>query len=605
MRAIAAAVGVMAMMMSMAGAAAVPRPEHPRPDFQRSAWQNLNGEWGFAFDPKDQGLTENWQTREALPDKIVVPYPVESELSGVNVKDPVNVCWYLKRFDLDPNLEALDNRIILNFGAADYLATVWLNGQKLGEHVGGYTPFSFDVTGTVKPKDNRLAVRIWDSKDRMQARGKQTPKAESYMIMYTKVTGLWQTVWLERVGDPYVKSFRFTPATGLDGGNFRIELGGEQKAASAELEISEFDGPVERAEKVAIKDGLGVWIKKGAKVWSPSEPNLYRVFIILRDPRGFIIDRVESYVGVRSISVAGDRIYLNGKDFYQKLLLDQGYFPGGIYTAKDDAAFRADCETYKKMGFNGLRKHQKIEDPRFLYWCDRVGLVVWEEMPSLGFGVKTRVPEQARQRFNEEWLAAMGRDLNHPCIITWTVYNENWGVYGMYLHKDIRSWAMDLVRATREADPTRLVVDNSGGWHFNTDVFDFHHYLATVDKSRGIYRAYNLSSGDYHGSGWYLMRGLAGEAVIPGFLPKVPYAGQPIIVSEYGGFGYYKTAGKKSLLENYRDYTLAIGEFSYLVGFCYTQPYDVEQEQNGLMTFDREPKVPVEEIKKINDAVGW
>ncbi|HUT56101.1 MAG TPA: glycoside hydrolase family 2 TIM barrel-domain containing protein [bacterium] len=582
-----------------------PRPEHPRPDFQRETWQNLNGEWEFTLDPADRGLRENWAGRDALTDRIMVPYPVESELSGVHNPRPPEVCWYLKKFDLGPALEFSPGkgRLLLHFGAVDYHAMVWLNGVKLGEHVGGYSPFQFDVTELARPSGNTLVVRVFDSKDRMQVRGKQSTKDKSYGIWYTTTTGIWQTVWLERVGDPYLKSFKFTAAPDLSGGKFTLELSRDAPGVTPEIWVTR---PEERglAESNLLLSKNLVWKEPKTRAWSPDDPVLYGVSIELKDPDGNKLDIVSSYVGVRTIEARNGKIHLNGKPFYQKLLLDQGFFPGGVYTPRDDEAMRADCEIYKRMGFNGLRKHQKIEDPRFLYWCDRLGLVVWEEMPSLGFGILGRVPDQAVDRFRDEWLDVIARDLNHPCIITWTVFNENWGIYEMLWSKASRRFGYAMVKATREADPSRLVVDNSGGWHFDTDVWDFHHYLPTVQDSVRLYERYQLKPGDHISLGRYFLNALKGELVIPNFLPGVDYQGQPVLLSEYGGFGFYRTEGDESLLEKYRSYTLAVSRFPNIVGYCYTQPYDVEQEQNGLMTFDRVPKIEPEKIKEVNDMVG-
>ncbi|MFO8055808.1 MAG: glycoside hydrolase family 2 TIM barrel-domain containing protein, partial [bacterium] len=471
---------------------AVPRPEHPRPDFQREAWQNLNGKWEFAFDGKEQGLDEDWQDKNALPKEITVPYPVESELSGIHNTSPPNVVWYKKRFNLEDDLQG-NGRVLLHFGAVDYKARVWLNGRELGSHVGGYTPFTFDVSDEVKPKDNVLTVRVYDSLDRMQVRGKQSPQGKSYGIMYTTVSGIWQTVWIEKTGMTYLEDFRFTPSPELDGGRFDLDIKGG--GADAELRIS---GP--GVDETVRWNGKPVnWKNKNVKPWSPSSPVLYQLEIKVQNQEGKVIDKVKSYIGVRTIEARNGKIYLNGEPFYQKLLLDQGYFPGGVYTPKTDEIMRSDVNMYKRMGFNGLRKHQKVEDPRFLYWCDVEGLVVWEEMPSLGFGIPGYVPDWAMERFEKEWMDVMDRDYNHPSIIVWTVYNESWGIYEMLWRKEVRDWGYRMVQRTREADPSRLTVDNSGGFHFDTDIWDFHHYLPTVEDSRELYEKYDFESGDHLG----------------------------------------------------------------------------------------------------------
>ncbi len=608
-------------------AADVPRPEHPRPDFNRgeNSWQNLNGQWDFALDPGDAGLDEKWQERDSLPQNITVPYPVQSELSGIENPEPPAVMWYLKSFDLDRSLPNRDSiptlpypvksslfspRLMLNFGAVDYHATVWLNGKKLGEHYGGYTPFTLEITRQVKDQGNRLVVRVEDSLDRMQVRGKQSPSGKPHGIMYTPVSGIWQTVWIEAVPGTYVKGFKFEPASDLTGGTFTLDIQGSQQDIVPRVYIYGSEQALENNKlnplgQVVFEKDKGTWQGLEVTAWSPDNPKLYPVMIEIESKTsGDVIDRAYSYVGVRTVESRGGKIYLNGEPFYQKLLLDQGYFPGGIYTPKDDEIMRRDVEMFKEMGFNGLRKHQKVEDPRFLYWCDKLGLVVWEEMPSLGFGVPRRVPAWAMQRFDEEWMDVIARDFNHPSIIAWAVFNENWGIYEMLWHKKTKDWAYAIVSQTRKTDPTRLVVDNSGGLHFDTDVFDFHQYMATVEDTVWLYENYQIEPGDSHKMLWWLMHGLSGKSFLHTFYPGATYQGQPIILSEYGGFGFYRTEGDQSLLDQYRDYTLAINDYPNIVGFCYTQPYDVQQEANGLLTEDRQPKIPLEKIKEINDKMG-
>jgi len=552
-----------ALIFPFASTAEIPRPEHPRPDFMREAWQNLNGEWGFAFDKKDEGIDAKWYERTSLPLKINVPFHVEAGLSGIGEKNPPKVCWYLKLFDLDDGLLEGDGRLLLHFGAVDYKADVWLNGAKIGEHTGGYSSFHFDVTDYVSPENNLLVLRVFDSKDPMQVRGKQTTTGKSYGIVYTTVTGIWQTVWVEKTGGTYISDFRFTSADDLSGGSFEIEVEGDMGGLKPWIDIYSPDGTREPTASIRW-DGLSAkWKADITQPWSPEYPALYNVRLALRNSSGDVVDEVKTYVGIRTVEVEGSDILLNGEPFYQKLLLDQGYFPGGIYTPATDAIMRQDVKMYKDMGFNGIRKHQKVEDPRFLYWCDKLGIVVWEEMPSIGLINAGPVPEEAMDLFTKEWLDVMDRDMNHPSIITWTVYNENWGLYNMNWRKKTERWAYDAVAKTREMDPTRPVVDNSGGWHFDTDIWDFHHYLSTAEKSRKLYEAYDFEKGDHLGFFWYAKSALLGRAVIPVFYPGVDYQGQPIILSEYGGFGFYRVEGDKGLLELYRDYTLAIGDYPY------------------------------------------
>lgn len=594
---------------SLAEAREIPRPEHPRPDLWRSAWQNLNGRWEFQADPRKAGLREPWQEQGRFQEQITVPYPIESELSGIHRANPAAVNWYRLRFTPDPAVVSAP-RQLLHFGAVDYQATVWLNGQKLGDHLGGYTSFVFEVSGMLKPGENNLVVRVLDTRARSQVRGKQTWNEKPGGILYTGVTGIWQTVWLEGVGRSYIVVYKVDFDRTQNQVRLDVGVSGPTEGLSLVAEVAT-EGSAEKARHgpLALQPGEAggakiIWTETSPKLWSPESPSLYSLSLILQDEQGQTVDRVEGYFGLRHLEARDGKIYLNGKEFYQKLLLDQGYFPGGWYTAATDEDLRRDVETYKALGFNGLRKHQKIEDPRFLYWCDKLGLVVWEEMPSMNHWLFRRDSAIAKILFDLEWRDVLWRDYNHPSIIVWTLFNENWGLMESVYRRSTLAWARDMVRETREAGGNRLVVDNSGGWHYDTDIFDFHHYLLTADKTRQLYRVFSsLKSGEK----WPLRKTIKlsrqGMMTFPPLWFGETYRGQPLLVSEYGGFGFYKTEGK-SLLENYRDYTLAIGEFPQIVGYCYTQPYDVEQEQNGLMTFDRKPKVPVEEIRRVNESVG-
>jgi len=596
----------LAAMWAAGGAAEVPRPEHPRPDLSRPAWQNLNGRWEFQADPQNAGQREQWQEEKKFTEQITVPYPIESELSCIHRSNPAQVNWYRLRLVPDPAVLSAP-RQLLHFGAVDYMATVWLNGRKLGDHIGGYTPFVFDVSGTLKPGENNLVVRVFDSRSRSQVRGKQTWNEKPGGILYTGVTGIWQTVWLEGVGRVYITNYKVDFDRTQKQVRLEAAVLGPSEGLSLVAEVAtEASSEKERHGPVPLQPGGAkiTWTEPSPKLWSPDSPSLYSLTLILQDGQGKAVDRIEGYFGLRSLEARDGKIYLNGQEFFQKLLLDQGYFPGGWYTAATDDDLRRDVETYKAMGFNGLRKHQKIEDPRFLYWCDKLGLVVWEEMPSMNHWLVRWNTKPAKARFQTEWEAVLDRDYNHPSILVWTIFNENWGLREARYRRSTLPWARELVRRTRELGGNRLVVDNSGGFHFDTDVFDFHHYLPRVEMTRELYPLFTeLSVGD----GWPGAKRLNQlRRKLLTFRPLrfgARYQGQPLLVSEYGGFGFYKAEGK-SLLENYRDYTLAIGEFPRIVGYCYTQPYDVEQEQNGLMTFDRKPKVPVEEIRAINESVG-
>jgi beta-galactosidase/beta-glucuronidase len=593
-------------IFSAKGISGMPRAEHPRPDLFREAWQGLNGEWYFQEDSGDVGVSDEWFSRESLSEKIIVPFEVESRLSGLGRENPSNVLWYVREFEVDDALKG--KRVILHFGAVDYHAKVWLNGAYLGDHKGGYTPFWFDVTDSLKEGNNRVAVRVFDSKSTLQVRGKQTFKDAGFMIHYTATSGIWQSVWLEAVGPIYI--IRYQILFDRHKGEARIRVFTDRASPGhfLSVEIKDPGGmAVIGPERVEIQSDVTelCWKVDDARLWSPAEPNLYDLRFQVSDENGDVVDEVSGYAGLRTIEVTDGEVLLNGEPVYQKLLLVQGYFtPEAVYSPESDDAFRRDVEAAKGMGFNGARVHQKIEDPRYYYWCDKLGFLIWEEMPSMVFWKILRNPDRkARDQFQVEMREMIERDFNHPSVIVWTLFNESWGLHDAMWSRRARRWWMECVDMAHELDPTRLVVDNSGWLHRKTDILDVHHYLQTAQKSVALYEKLKQPWGTRFALGHTIMNAARGMAVVSPLFWGTRYKGQPIIISEYGGFGFYKTQ-EKSLLDNYREYTEAIGRYDYIKGYCYTQQYDIEQEQNGLQRQDRSFKVPPEDIKKINDSMG-
>ncbi len=586
----------------------MPRCEHPRPDLMRQSWQCLNGEWDFQFDPANQGEQEKWQERKELSQKIMVPFEIESRLSGIKGKIASDYFWYLKRFQLDQNTSG-KGKLILHFEAVDYRARVWLNGKYLGEHTGGYTPFSFEVSGAVREGENLLAVRVFDSGNPTQARGKQSSTGKGYGIWYTPASGIWQPVWLERVGETWIENFRASPDLKNNIVNFKFQISNFKPGQKISLAATDPQGKEleTRLQNVLLDPSQGLaWKISEPKPWSPDQPNLYRLKLSLLSESGQTLDELESYIGLREIAVQEGKVFLNGKPIYQKLTLVQGYYPPGNYSPESDQAFRRDLELNREMGFNGLRLHQKIEAKRYYYWADRIGQLVWEEMPALNSEPpNTFLPagKKPRDQFEREWKEALNRDFNHPSIIALVPFNESWGIWPEVYSPIILSWAKKMVKLTRGLDPGRLVVDNSGWLHRDTDLLDIHHYLPTVEKSEQIYKKLARPWGTYFPIAQSAILSAQGAPMIPPLFLGVKYQGQPMIVSEYGGFGFYKTE-PKALLDNYLEYTEAIGRYPYLQGFCYTQEYDVEQEKNGLLDEQRNHKVLPGEIKKINDQIG-
>ena len=585
----------------------LPRCEHPQPQMMRPNWQCLNGEWEFQFDPENQGEAEKWFSQDHLRGKIVVPFEIESLYSGVKEKNPPDYFWYLLKFKLDDGLQG-PGRLILHFEAVDYRTWVWLNGQYLGGHTGGYESFSFEVTDKVHSGENVLALRVFDSSDANQVRGKQSTRGKSYGIWYTPASGIWQPVWIEKVGESYLQNFK--AYFELAQSRVRLELAiasarpGQTVSLAAidpagqELDTSLKNIPAQSTMKL-------VWDIKDPRLWSADAPNLYKLEFLLQDEKSKPIDELESYLGLREVRIEGNKVLLNGQPRYEKMMLVQGYFQPGNYSPQDDSEFKRDLELLKQMGFNGLRMHQKVEPQRYYYWADRLGVLIWQDMPAMASERSQflPVPRKYRGRFDREWQEVIDQVFNHPSIIAWVPFNESWGIWAELYSPAISKWALAVVKNTRTQDPTRLVIDNSGWLHRETDLLDIHHYVATAAESEVIYQKLEKPWGTYSPFFDALLMAARGAPILPPLYQGVKYKGQPIVVSEYGGFGFYKTAAR-SLADNYRDYTLAIGKYPYLQGYCYTQEYDIEQEQNGLLRPDRTAKLPLEEIKKINDQVG-
>jgi beta-galactosidase/beta-glucuronidase len=573
---------------------------YPRPDMVRRGLQSLEGEWDFECDAGDVGIDRGWDSNPAFSRKINVPFCVESEASGIADTDPPGIMWYAKKFSHE--LPIAPGRTLLHFGAVDYRSRVWLNGRYLGEHAGGYTPFVYEVDSALQD-DNILVVRVEDSRDTSQPRGKQTFFKKSFMVWYPGVSGIWQPVWLERAGEIYLGGYRVY--TDLERGKVRVicSLAGGQGEAEVEIRVVSPRGDESRCRKELEKGTETVEAELELDLgellpWSPHEPHLYGLAIVVEGAS--TRDEVEAYFGAREVRVHDGMIWLNGEPLYQKLVLCQGYFPRGHYTPPDPAWYRRDVALVKELGFNGLRMHQKIEDPRFLFWCDYLGCLVWEEMPSA-----YRFTSLMREALEWEWREVLDRDGNHPSIITLVPFNESWGV-GLFplplnLRRSTREYVREFCRLTRRWDPTRPVIDNSGYEHTSeTDILDIHHYLEDLDRCDRLYEELR----DLSGSRYSLRRGLV--AILQAKVSHNPlargekYRGQPIIISEYGGFGYYKGGEGRSLVDVYRAYTERILAQEHICGYCYTQLYDLYQERNGLLAFDRKPKVPVEEIRRIN-----
>ncbi|NIK79579.1 beta-galactosidase/beta-glucuronidase [Paenibacillus castaneae] len=579
------------------------RNEYPRPQFERSSWLNLNGEWEFTYDDSNVGSDNKWFEGKQFDRKIQVPFCYQSELSGINEKSFHDIVWYSKNIELPS--EYAGKRILIHFGAVDYEAKVWVNGHLVASHEGGHTPFHADITAVLNASGaNRIVVRAQDySKDVTLPRGKQYWKENSEQVFYTRTTGIWQTVWIEAVNAAHVSSVRLTPDIDSNKIHIRSVIEGSELHAGLRLGIKiSFEGELiaedvirvmAQEEEVSIKlhdfndHGLGRW-------WSPEKPNLYDVeFTLLEGERE--LDRVKSYFGMRKISIEDGVICLNNRPYYMKLILDQGYFPGGVLTAPSDEMLRMDVELAKQMGFNGARKHQKVEDPRYLYWCDQLGLLVWGEMANA-----YQYSEQYVSRIMNEWQEAVHRDYNHPCIVVWVPLNESWGTPNILIDKKQQYHASTLYYLTKSLDETRPVISNDGWEHVKSDIYTIHDYESREEILALRYATPELSiKSDPQGR----------KIIVPGF----SYNGEPVQLSEFGGISYIRDNAEGwgySSAQNDQDFLnrlIAVMRpviiAGGLQGYCYTQLTDVEQEKNGLLTFDREPKLPVEIYRKLNAGI--
>ena len=556
----------------------IPRSEHPDPQFQRDNWLNLNGAWEFEIDQAKSGYHQGWQNEDRhFTDRITVPFCPESKLSGIEHRDFINACWYRKDFELTK--EQLAGDVIFHIGACDYHTRVFINGIGVIEHKGGYTPVCGTVTKALHPGLNRVTVYVEDDvRNPMQTRGKQSEHFYSHGCDYTRTTGIWQTVWLE-----------FVPKTRIAGVKFFPEISGHVTVQANLIGKAPLSVRVSYQGKLmgeASQEAFGVTCLSVAlsevHLWEVGNGRLYDVEITFGE------DAVRSYFGLRSVRLDGMKFLLNEQSVFQRLVLDQGFYPEGVYTAPTEEDMIRDITISQEAGFNGARLHQKTFEPRFLYHCDRLGYLVWDEYGNWGADTSDfRIMEQ----YIPEWLEEIERDFNHPSIVGWCPFNETWDYMGRRQNDAV---LRDIYRITKAADPTRPCIDTSGVYHVETDIFDVHDYDQDPQSFR---RALDL---------------LAREGTMDGrYTDRQPYLGQPVFVSEYGGiqwppdtkdgWGYGNApTTEKDFLDRYRKLAEAILDNPKIMGFCYTQLYDIEQEQNGLYYYDRTPKFDMTVIKAFN-----
>ena len=584
-------------------AVSIPRPEHPRPQLVRERWLNLNGEWEFEIDQGDSGLKRGLLGRP-LTDRILVPFAPESELSGVAARDFLLAVWY--RRSLTVPEDWADAHVHLRFQAVDYDATVWCDGREVVRHRGGGTPFSCDLGPLAPGSEHVLVVRARDDHRPPQPRGKQSQRLEPWRVFYPRTTGIWQTVWLEALPATWLERPRFVPD--VPAGILRLEqrVNGPLHGHRVRATVHDGAGAVVTSEAAAGAGFAGfvdlVLPEGRRRLWSPEDPHLYGVRLELLDAAGVVVDRAESYAGLRSVTLRAPAIEINGRPRFQRLVLDQGYYPDGILTAPSDEALRRDIELSQAAGFDGARLHQKVFEERFLYWADRLGYLCWGEFSD--WGCAGYGPDEARQQptaaWITEWLEAVERDFSHPAIVGWCPLNET----AQPLHDgwtELDDVTRGMFLATKAFDRTRPVLDASGYSHRvpESDVWDCHDYDQDPDRFRA------------HHAG--LERGEPFANRFGGRAVSVPYGGQPFFVSEFGGirwspadvegdgsWGYGE--GPATLEEFYRRFAGlcdALLDNPRMFGYCYTQLTDVYQEHNGLYTFSREAKFDLERVRSI------
>ncbi|MEP7056432.1 MAG: glycoside hydrolase family 2 TIM barrel-domain containing protein [Caldimonas sp.] len=590
-------------------------PAHPHPQLQRDRWVSLNGAWRFRYDD-DRRLVSPTELGD-WKQTIEVPFPPESNASGIADRGFHSCCWYERDFDFAPD----GGRAILRFGAVDYAAKVWVNGELATMHEGGHTPFSADITAMLDSSGRqRVTVMVIDDPhDLTKPRGKQDWQREPHSIWYPRTTGIWQTVWIERVGLTYVDKIRWTPH--LDTYAIRLEVSVAGHAVEdLALEVTLRHGKrvlardryqvIDReADRFIVLADPGIDDFRNELLWSPERPTLLDATVRLISGEE-TIDEFTSYTALRSISILRDRFMLNGRPYLLRMVLDQGYWPETLMAAPSDAALRRDVELAKSMGFNGVRKHQKIEDPRYLYWADRLGLMVWEEMPSA-----YRFTPTAIKRTVREWSEAIERDYSHPCVVTWIPFNESWGVPDLTAMQAQRHAVEALYHLTKTLDPTRPVIGNDGWESSATDIIGIHDYDANTEHLRQRY-------GPEIATEQLFDRRRPGGRVLT--LDGYPHRGQPIMLTEFGGIAFARNATDDpmttsaatapstwgySSARNADEFALMFEQLLETVvhtalfsGFCYTQFADTFQEANGLLRADRTPKIPLQKIARCTTA---
>ena len=577
----------------------IPRAEHPNPQWERETWKNLNGPWEFEFDFGCSAVERRLWEKERFDREILVPFCPESRLSGIGYTDFISGVAYRRNFELSQ--EELSGRVLLHFGAVDYEASVYVNGTLVGSHKGGYTSFCFDITKHVAPGPNTLFVAVKDDvRSGLQPKGKQAHLYASSGCDYTRTTGIWQTVWLEFVPKRHIQSAKYYP----DPANGKVTVTGlVQGQGTLQLTALWEDKPVGEAA-LSVEDGFftAQLDLSETHLWEPGKGGLYTLLLTFGE------DRVKSYFGLRTAKFQGRKFLLNSKSLFQRFVLDQGFYPDGIYTAPTEEDLVKDIQLSFAAGFNGARLHEKVFEARFLYHCDRLGYLVWGEYPNWGLD---HAHPLSTETYLNQWSEAVERDFNHPAIIGWCPFNETWGYRE---EREKNALLTSLYKLTKRLDPTRPCIDSSGNYRVLSEVYDIHDYDQDTQSFQarwdGLTDRIRETGGVIPAEDPFFNSAPEGPSGRAPFFNQ-PYDNQPIFISEYGGirwpddtvegWGYGNApATPEEFFARYKGLTEALLNNPEIFGFCYTQLYDVEQEVNGLYTYGRAQKFDISLIQKIN-----